>query len=143
MRTLKNIVQTLKYLPNNWKTKLLAEWADIAGELQTHVSLEKITDDTVILAVTDSCWLQELYLLSPLIKSLINKKLTEPRIKHIKLYQKKQSQKIVSEIQPTPSIPSVDVPLTQSEKKALECIEDTELQKVLKLFRDRCLQGAV
>lgn len=143
MRALKNIVQSLTYLPNTWKTKLLAEWADIAGELQTHVSLEKIMDDTVILAVTDSCWLQELYLLSPLIKSLINKKLTEPRIKHIKLYQKKQSLKTAPIILPLPSVPLVDIPLTQSEKKALERIEDTELQKVLKSFRDRCLQGAV
>src|SRR5439155_41226 len=64
---LKELLQAIIRPEKNWKTDLLYRWRDIIGSLHSKVRIEKIHDDTLILGVFNSCWMQELYLLSPLL----------------------------------------------------------------------------
>src|SRR5579872_5324196 len=84
---LKDILQSLIHPEKNWKTDLLYKWNEIIGPLHTKVRIEKILDDTLILGVFHSCWMQELYLLSPLLIKTINEKLDQPYIKQIRFKQ--------------------------------------------------------
>lgn len=86
---IKSIIDSLPCFKRNWKFTLFAQWPSIIGSLNTKVTLEKVTDTTVVLGVIDSCWLQELYCLTPLVQSLINKSLDKPRIEKIIFKQKK------------------------------------------------------
>src|SRR6266404_8990222 len=98
MAYLKEILQSIINPEKNWKTDLLYRWNEIVGPLHNKVRIEKIYDDTLILGVFHSCWMQELYLLSPLLIKTINKKLDQPyikeiRFKHIGVKKTKQHQK--------------------------------------------------
>src|SRR5438105_15060368 len=84
---LKELLQTLINPHKNWKTDLLYRWKDITGSLYSKVRIERIHDDTLILGVFHSCWMQELYLLSPLLLKTINEKLDQPHIKQIRFKQ--------------------------------------------------------
>ena len=64
---LKDLLRTFIAPEKNWKTELLHKWTDIIGSLNSKVYIEKIYDDTLILGVFHSCWMQELSLLSPLL----------------------------------------------------------------------------
>jgi len=68
----------------SWKIGLFNKWPEIMGTLSTHVSIEKIQDDSIILGVQNSSWLQELYLMGPTILETINKSLDQPRFKTIR-----------------------------------------------------------
>ena len=80
-RPLKDFIHTFIQKHNDWKIKLAQEWESTLGQLSAHVTLEKIDNDTAILGVYDSCWMQELYLLSPLLLKTINTTLDQPYIK--------------------------------------------------------------
>ncbi len=121
----------------DWKIKLLEEWPRIMGSLATNVSIAKIYEDTVVLGVYDSCWLQELYLLSPTILQTINENLDQPRIKTVRFKQvgspkqcKKVSQKRVEKTAP--------ISLNQREKTALSLIKNESLRSALQSFLIRC-----
>ncbi|BDC34924.1 hypothetical protein Noda2021_08820 [Candidatus Dependentiae bacterium Noda2021] len=75
---IKNILNTLFDNNNTWQLRLLANWDDIIGHMQTKVQLLKILDDTLILGVVDACWMQELFLLSNLLIKTINQNLDQP-----------------------------------------------------------------
>jgi len=137
---LKKLLPTIFNQHNDWKFKLLTNWPSIVGNIETHVRLEKIDHDTLVLSVQDSCWLQELYLLSPLLIKTINKTLDEPRIKYLRFktagvqYKKKRKENK----QDTPVIKKVV--LNKKEEEALNMVEDEQLKKVLKSFLIRCYQ---
>ncbi len=121
----------------DWKIKLLEEWPRIMGSLATNVSIAKIYEDTVVLGVYDSCWLQELYLLSPTILQTINENLDQPRIKTVRFKQvgspkqrKKVFQKRVEKTAP--------ISLNQREKTALSRIKNESLRSALQSFLIRC-----
>ena len=84
---LKELLNTLINPSNNWKTDLLYRWKDIIGPLHSKVRIEKIHNDILVLGVFHSCWMQELYLLSPLLITTINEKLDQPYIKQIRFKQ--------------------------------------------------------
>src|SRR5579871_3385416 len=93
---IKSIIEHLITTEGNWKLQLLTQWPTILGNIKTKVHLEKINDDSLVLGITDSCWLQELYMLSPLLIETIKKKLDYPRIKTLrfkKIGVKKKEQK--------------------------------------------------
>jgi hypothetical protein len=81
---LKDVLYTFINPEKSWKTDLLYKWNDIIGPLHSKVRIEKIYDNTLILGVFHSCWMQELYLLSPLLIKTINEKLDQPYIKEIR-----------------------------------------------------------
>ncbi len=125
---------------DEWKFKLLQNWKQVVGTLAHNVSLEKVTNDTVILGVHDSCWMQELYLLSPMLLQTINQNLDQPRIKHIRFKQvgrREKQQKNPGAPQPyTPK----KIPLNAKEEKALTRITDEKLRSALESFLIRCQQ---
>jgi hypothetical protein len=121
---------------SSWQMYLLANWNTIIGKLRTKVKLEKIQDDTLVLGVYDSSWMQELYLLSNVLIHTINSKLDKPRIKKIKFKKAERSKLKKHEIQPIKT--SRKVELSCKEIGALKNIKDEELSEVLKNFLIRC-----
>jgi hypothetical protein len=123
---------------NSWQIKLLNNWSEIVGSIQTKVQLLKIYNDTLIIGVTDSCWLQELYLLSPLLIHIINEKLEKPYVKELRfktvgLPEKKfKKQTIKKECQ------LKDIHFTPREKEMLANIKDEQLRGILKEYLSRC-----
>ena len=55
-----------------WKFLLMSKWQQIMGNLACKVFILKIQKKTIVLGVSDSCWMQELNLLSELLKEKIN-----------------------------------------------------------------------
>lgn len=136
---IKQLIHSVFDQPDNWKVDLLRNWDSIIGNLNTKVYLEKITEDTLVLGVTDSCWLQELYLLSNVILRVINEKLDRPRIKQLRFKK--------ADIRPQKKTQPVKIKrdyrtraLTPKEKQALTHIKDPQLQQTLTDFLIRCYQ---
>jgi hypothetical protein len=139
-KTIKDLIQNIVGRSDSWKLQLLQHWPTILGNLNTKIHLEKINDDHLVLGVADSCWLQELYMLSPLLIQTINKKLDVPRIKSLRFKKigiQKQKEKKVS---PAKQLSCKMVPLTTKEQQALHRIEDPELRTAISAFLRRCQQ---
>lgn len=141
IKTIKTLVHTVFSNQQNWKLELLKHWPTILGNLKTKVYLEKIGEDTLVLSVADSCWLQEIYMLSPLLLETINKKLDAPRIKHLRFkkvgIKKKQLQKKAPVTKPNARTIR---PLTLKEEQALQKVKDPVLRTALSDFLHRCRQ---
>jgi Dna[CI] antecedent DciA-like protein len=137
-KPLHEILPTVFNTTHTWKFQLLRQWHEILGKLSHVVHLEKIEQTTLVLGVNDSCWLQELYLLSPLILTTINKKLENAPIKQLrfKLASIKKSKSYEPRLAVLPQIE--DRTLHSTEQQALQRIKDPELQRVLKQFLIRC-----
>lgn len=139
-KEIKSVLQNIFVDEHNWKLKLLKHWPTILGNLNTKVHLEKINDDHLVLGVSDSCWLQELYMLSPLLLSSINKKLDEPRIKSLRFKKvgiiKEKSKKAVLK-KKTPCKPLI---LAAHEERALAKVKDEGLRTAIMDFLRRCQQ---
>ena len=136
---LKDLLQTVINPENNWKTDLLYRWKEIIGSLHSKVRIEKIYDNTLILGVFHSCWMQELYLLSPLLIKTINEKLDQPHIKEIRFKQiglKKDKIKTSS----IKTIQKKEVTLSKADEHILAKIADPALRAALKAFRIRCYE---
>ncbi len=122
-----------------WKTDLLNQWETIMGNLAQHVTIKKILNDTIILGVYDSSWMQELYMLSAMLLKKINAHLDEPRIAKIKfIIAEKPRTKHQVGIKVDASYPKSHIKLSTKEEKSLDVVEDPELQAVLKTFLTRC-----
>jgi hypothetical protein len=134
---LKDLLHTIIRPEKNWRTHLLYQWQEIIGSLHDKVCIEKIYDDTVVLGVFHSSWMQELYLLSPLLIKKINEKLDQPYVKQIRFKHigpKKQIFKKKIEPQPIKK----NIVLTKKDESTLAKISDPELRNALKAFRIRC-----
>jgi hypothetical protein len=138
-QTLKSLVQDIFAHHDDYKIQLLKNWSDILGTLNAKVCLEKIEGDCLVLGVTDSCWMQELYMLSPLLLTTINEKLDSPRIKYLRF---KKIGIRTNVARPTIKRSSYDFfvekPLTRTESMALTHIKDPELKRALEKFLRRC-----
>lgn len=123
----------------NWKIALLSKWPEIMGNLSNHVSVEKIQNDSIVLGVQNSSWLQELYLMGPTILETINKSLDQPRFKTIRFKQRGTEPPRKKETKRTaPSFWKAPVTISDSEQRALNNIEDSALKEVLHAFLVRC-----
>lgn len=137
---IKTLLETIIVDQSNWKLQLLQHWPTMLGNLNTKVRLEKIENDMLVLGVSDSCWLQELYMLSPLLLQTINKKLDSPRIKSLRFKKigiKKEEQKKEIVAQP---LSCTLLRLSPQETKALQTVKDLELRTALTDFLRRCKQ---
>ena len=136
----KTILDELLSHQNNWQLQLLNNWPSIVQSIKTRVHLLKIEPDTLTIGVQDSCWLQELYLLSPLLIATINKKLDMPRIKQLRFKalgspetkEKKESTKRMRS--------SRTVTLSTKEQATLAQIPDEQLRMCLKNYLIRCYE---
>lgn len=139
-KELKNVLHTLLPQNDNWKVQLLSNWETILGNLKTKVHLEKIYEDTLVLGVYESCWMQELYLLSHVLLQNINQKLDQPRIKHLRFKKvglRKKTQRFTAQNEKKVYKPVV---LNAKENKALAALPDEQLRCVLEKFLIRCYQ---
>jgi hypothetical protein len=136
---LKELLQTLINPDKNWKTDLLYRWKEIIGPLHTKVRIEKVIDDTLILGVFHPCWMQELYLLSPLLIKTINEKLDQAYIKQIRFKQVSLKKETIATIA-TKNKPKKEVFLSKKDELALTKIADPALRDALRAFRIRCCQ---
>lgn len=138
--TIKGLVDTLLEPKVHWKASLLRNWDTIIGQLHTKVRLLKIEQETVTLGVYDSCWLQELSLLSPLLLRTINEKLDHPHIKQLRFKLTVQKKDLRPEKPKAPTaVLKVDPP-SPLEQRALEGVQDVALREALQRFRARCCQ---
>lgn len=136
-KTLKSLLPSFIATPNSWQLQLLNNWATIVGNLATKVTLEKIEKETLVLGVYDACWMQELYLLSPLLIDTINQNLDQPRIKQLRFKRAVVKKKIVQSHDKDMPYPLQRL-LTARERAALEKIEDPQLRNALQQFLMRC-----
>ncbi len=121
-----------------WKIQLLQNWSTILGPLSSKVQLEKIYDDTLVLGVFDSCWLQELYCLTPVIIESINANLEQPYIKNLRLKKIGKKPPTQKRYVPTPIPFTLNIVLSAQEKAALRAIKDEELRNAMEAFLKRC-----
>lgn len=131
------------FLPKEtWKSTLLEEWTIIMGDLSGRVTLEKIYNDTLVIGVRDAAWLQELYMLSPVIIENINAHLDQPRIKQLRFKQvvKKNRPHVTVAKKKEEARPII---LNPQEEKTLQTINDEELRHALKNFLIRCYRERV
>lgn len=137
-RPIKDFIHLFVKNQNDWKIKLAQEWQSTLGALSAQVTLEKIDKDVAVLGVYDSCWMQELYLLSPLLIKTINTTLDQPHIKQLrfkKAERKKPKEEPLKQLY-TPK----HVTLSHKEEHALRLVDDPLLRGVLKTFLIRCYQ---
>lgn len=139
IRPLSDLLRGVLPSDNDWKIKLLQSWNQVMGTLCTKVRLEKIEDESLVLGVFDACWMQELYLLMPMLLANINQSLDRPRIKQLRfkragiytpLHRSPMHKK-----QPTWS---KQRSLTSREERALDVIPDVQLREALARFLHRC-----
>jgi hypothetical protein len=138
-RSIKTLLEPFfQSINHDWKIKLLKEWPTIMGSLARYVSIVKIYDDTIFLGVYDSCWLQELYMLSSEIKNTINQNLDQSRIKQIRFKQIGRSSKQPLATPTDHAELSFPIELSAREKVALGRIKNENLRMALESFLIRC-----
>lgn len=139
MKTLGDFLPSVMTGSESWKMQLLRAWPTVLGDLTPLVSLEKIDEPVLVLGVQDSCWLQELYMLSPLLIKMINKNLDQPRIKALR-FTTRGTKNVAPEKKKVERLVKPAIPLNQREQTALEKISDVQLKEALQGFLKRCQQ---
>jgi hypothetical protein len=139
MKKLGDFLPSVMTGSESWKMQLLRAWPTVLGDLTPLVSLEKIDEPVLVLGVQDSCWLQELYMLSPLIIKMINKNLDQPRIKALR-FKARGTKNVAPDKKKVERLLKPTVPLTSRELAALEKIGDAQLKEALQGFLTRCQQ---
>lgn len=135
---LQNIINNIDH-DHGWQVYLLANWNNIVGNLKSKVKLEKIYEDTLVLGVYESSWMQELFLLSSMLITKINSKLDKPRIKHLK-FRLATRPKVDKPVNREIKIKK-EVCLTAYELSVLSKISDPELSENLKKYLVKCYEN--
>ncbi len=125
---------------SDWKLDLIAKWPMIIGTLNDKVTLEHVDETSITLGVNNSSWMQELYLLSPMLRDIINKHLDKPRIKDIRFKNVTFKAKDIPHATLIPHKKNKPVTLSSKELETLNNIKNAELRDVLKQFLIRCHQ---
>jgi hypothetical protein len=122
---------------SDWQLKIISDWPQIVGSLHEHARVDKVTEDTIWLGVYDTCWMQELHLLSNIMIKKINNYLGASHIKQMRLkyVQKHQFR--------TPKVPELQAhepnqDLSLPQTIALQAISDPELKAAMHNFLTRC-----
>lgn len=144
MKNVKNIINDLlqpSTLKDGWKINLIKNWPTIIGSLHDKISVQKIHATSVVIGVYDSCWMQELYMLSKLILKKINENLDRPRIETLRficIEQKSQNHQSILKKTPEPFFKKKPMILTYQQKAALSKIDDTQLSQALEKLLEKC-----
>jgi hypothetical protein len=119
-----------------WQLKIISDWPIIVGNICQQARVEKVYGDTILLGVYDTCWMQQLHLLSNMIIRKINAHLEGDYIKQIRL---KYVQKHEFSHPKDPQIMEFKAyPLSPIETRALKKIKDLELRTAMHNFLTRC-----
>lgn len=140
-KSLVSCIQAVLPKDQQWKYTLLEAWNTSFGQLRSRAFIEKIYDSTVVIAVYDACWLQELYLLSDTLVTQINATLDKPYIKQIRFKRAGRSYQPQKTPPPRKAVP---IPskhhLSADERQALLHVKDPQLAAMLEKFLNRCTQ---
>ena len=141
----KSVKDILPYIigpQSNWKIRLLSNWDSIWGNLSSKVHLERIDKHQLVIGVHDSCWMQELHMLSHLLLHTINKVLGSEQIKQLrfKKVEKKKKYPTRDEKKVPTHTTHRTVMLSSKEQSALNLIKDPHLSNALRQFLIRCYQ---
>lgn len=137
--SLADLLETVLDKEQQWKYQLLANWQAIFGKFGDKVFLERIKNDTVILAVYDACWMHELFTLSDVLITAINEKLDKPYVKKLRFKQgKKKPQPHIIQTSLKPYLYDKKIVLTERQQQALNIIKDPTLAQALHDFLVRC-----
>ena len=134
MKSIKDIIYntiTVKQ-EKNWHLDLIKNWPNIARGLEKYLTIYKIVNNTLTLEVNDSSWLQEIYLLSPIILTRIQQFC--PMIKKIKV-QKNNNPKYLNDDTALPKNK-----ITLNEKNLVKDFKDQELANYLLNYFAICHQ---
>lgn len=130
----------------SWKITLLSQFQEIVGtDLKEHVSILKINETSITIGVSNSCLLQELRMLTPILLNKLNQSLDISRLTSIqfKLRGLNQTGGILMHSNNNQEYSSVHATtLTENDRKALSIIKDQELAQALENFRKRCHREA-
>lgn len=138
---LANLIHTVLDKEQEWKYQLLANWQSVFGKFGDKVYLERIKNDTIIVAVYDACWMHELFTLSDVLIAAINEKLDKPYVKKLRFKQgKKKPQPHIIQSCLKPYLYNQKIILSDREKNALTGIRDPGLAQALHDFLVRCRQ---
>lgn len=125
------VAEYLSMVSTDWKINLISNWKCIVGDLHDRVRLDKIDGTILILGVYDPHWMQELYLLSRTIITIVNNYLGNDyitdlrfRIAHKRPASVKKSQYVHIDVRVAH--------LTTEQHNLLMTIKDPELQVILK-----------
>jgi Dna[CI] antecedent, DciA len=137
-RPIKELLHTFTQSSDNWQIRLVQNWHTIFGDLSRHITCQKIEHNTITLGVYDSCWMQELYALTPTLLTAINAALDTPHITQIRF--KKVTRPVKKSVPDSHKTPFVlhDRILSFTEKQVLAQVRDAELRAALKKFLLRC-----
>lgn len=135
---IKTVLDTLLNRQDNWQLQLLSHWPSIIGSMKANVQLLKIYNDTLVIGVMDSCWLQELYLLTPVLLRQINEKLDKPRITALRFKALGIKEKSIKRNIDHRTCLIKNVQLNAQEKERLASIKDEQLRESLKQYLLRC-----
>lgn len=138
----KELLPTIMPTQKTWQLYIIQNWEMIVGELKQYVRLEKIQDDnTLLLGVTHTTWMQELYYLSDVIIQKINTKLEYPHVKQLRFKYSPRKKRLFEHMPPQQNKSIIKtITLTPRQKKALEHINDQQLQEALTHFLIRCIK---
>jgi len=129
-----------KVLPqqHGWKMKILREWNNILGPLARKVTLQRVDDHAVVLAVTHPGLAQELLMLSDLIRDKINASIGTALITtiHFRTTAQRPLQAKAPVVRPTPTIEKQV--LLPHEERHLDVINNKELRSAMADFYARC-----
>lgn len=144
--SLKDLLHTIIPHQTSWKVELQHNWKNIVGHLHEHVQLLKVYENALLLGVKDSSWLQEMYLLTPLLIETINKSLDKPYINklHFKNVGDGEQTQQFGAPQPKEKEPhpkrQFKQHLTNFQQETLDRVEDPELRESLKQLLLTCYQ---
>lgn len=144
MNALKNILDSIlqsHHQNDNWKLHLIRNWPTIIGNLHDKICLQKINQNSLVIGVYDSSWIQELYLLSKLILQKINSSLDQPRIQTLRFQCIQQlshtkSDRILQTRQAERKLQTIT--LKPQESIALQKIKDPLLAQAMQSFLQKC-----
>lgn len=141
-KTIASCIEQIFPENQRWKCTLLQSWNTAFAQLRSKAYIEKIYDDTIVIAVFDACWLQELYMLSETLRAQINATLDKPYVKQIRFKRagKLSQPKRTPQYSTSPRMPKKNVTLTPQERHALVQLHDPQLAAALEKFLVRCYQ---
>lgn len=123
---------------DDWQTSLARGWTTAVGELATHMRLEQIRGNLLIIGVYDSHWISELFMLAPRIVQEINGFLGGSYVAQIRFVLANQTVKQTSS-QPRKKMrdfrePISAMQMTARQAQILASIKDVQLHDALEKF---------
>jgi hypothetical protein len=145
MMPIKSVIDSFFSQQNHWQIRLTREWKTLVGDLHIRMRLEKIQQHTVVVGVYDFHWMQELYLLAPMLLRTINKGLGGAYVQQLRftlakpeggkmLRSGRHQQMHLNDIQ----VQHAKKPLREQHRAALERISDAQLREYLYAYFQRC-----